>query len=35
MAGSVIASYESLAVFILLAALASVLLLPPPAEEQA
>jgi len=37
MAGSVIASYESLAVFILLAALASVLLLPPPpaAEDPA
>jgi hypothetical protein len=34
MAGSVIASYESLAVFILLAALASVLLLPPPATEE-
>jgi hypothetical protein len=34
MAGSVIASYESLAVFILLAALASVLLLPPPAAQE-
>jgi hypothetical protein len=35
MAGSVIGSYESLAVFILLAALASVLLLPPPATASA
>jgi hypothetical protein len=35
LAGSVIASYESLAVFILLAALGSVLLLLPPAGEEA